>query len=208
MGGAGRIAGLRTQISGEPVAAPALFVANHLSWLDILVIAGATGAAFVSKAEIARWPLVGALARLNRTIYVERAERGAVRGQADRLRSALAAGDKVALFPEGTTSDGASLLPFRASLLASLFPPLPGLKVQPVALDYGEAARDVAWIEGESTAANAARILKRRGTLPVRLSFLEPIDPATAGDRKALAAESRARIAAALGASAPPADRL
>jgi 1-acyl-sn-glycerol-3-phosphate acyltransferase len=208
LGGAGHIAGLRTKVSGVPAKAPVLFVANHLSWLDILAIAGVTGAAFVSKAEVSRWPLVGMLARLNRTIYVERAARGAVRDQADTLRNALVGGDKVALFPEGTTNDGTALRPFRASLLGSLYPAIPNLIVQPVALDYGEAAREVAWIEGESTAANAARILKRRGILPVRLTFLEPIDPAAAGDRKALAAESRARIVAALGASALPADRL
>ncbi len=197
-------AGLRVTIRGEPLRRDVLFLANHVSWLDILLVGGSAGAAFVSKAEVRNWPVIGWLAGLNRTVYVERAKRGDVRGQADALREALCAGQPVALFPEGTTEGGHETLPFRASLLSSLFPPLPGIRVQPVAIDYGPLVHEIAWVGEEGAGANARRILSRRGTIPVTLSFLAPIDPAEAGDRKALAAAAQAEVEAALnpGASA------
>ena len=199
---------MRTRIVGTPLKRHVLFVSNHLSWLDIMVLAGATGAAFVSKDDVARWPVIGWLARLNNTVFVARAERKAVRGQADALRSALASGQPVALFPEGTTAGGTEILPFRASLLASLFPPLPGIRVQPVALDYGEAAQEIAWVGEESAKANAGRIFARKGRLPVTIRFLEPVDPAQAADRKALAQRSREEIVEALTGSGLGPDRL
>jgi 1-acyl-sn-glycerol-3-phosphate acyltransferase len=204
----GRSAGMRARIVGTPLRSHVLFVANHLSWLDIMLLAGASGTAFVSKDDVAHWPVIGWLAGLNKTVFIARTERQAVRGQADALRAALATGQPVALFPEGTTEGGAEILRFRASLLASLFPPLPGLKVQPVALDYGAAAHDIAWVSEESAGANTKRLLSRRGTVPVVIHFLNPIDPAAVGDRKRLAEMSRRAIVEALGASARGADRL
>ncbi|HEX8217086.1 MAG TPA: 1-acyl-sn-glycerol-3-phosphate acyltransferase, partial [Allosphingosinicella sp.] len=127
--------------------------------------------------------------------------RTAVRGQAESLREALASGRPVALFPEGTTEGAREVLPFRASLLASLFPPLSGVRVQPVAIDYGPAVGDIAWVGDEGAGANARRLMSRRGSLPVTVTFLEPIEPASAGDRKALAAAARAEVVAALAAS-------
>ncbi len=204
----GRSAGMRARIVGTPLKSHVLFLSNHLSWLDIMLIAGASGAAFVSKDDVARWPVLGWLASLNKTIFIARTQRNAVRGQADQLRSALATGQPVALFPEGTTDGGVDTLPFRASLLASLFPPLPQLKVQPVAIDYGAAAHDIAWVGNEPAATNARRVLSRAGTAEVTLTFLAPIDPAALGDRKALAELSRSEIVAALQGSAGSADRL
>jgi 1-acyl-sn-glycerol-3-phosphate acyltransferase len=203
----GRATGARVTIVGRPLSSQVLFVANHLSWLDIMVLAGASGAAFVSKEEVGTWPVLGWLARLNNTVFIARTERKAVRGQADALRAALAGGQPVALFPEGTTGGGTEVLPFRASLLQSVFPPLPGLKVQPVAVDYGQAGKEIAWIGDEGAADNARRVLSRGGTVPVSVRFLEPIDPAGLGDRKALAERARAEIIAALG-SARAADPL
>ena len=197
----GFAAGARVRVVGTPLRSHVLFLANHVSWLDIMVLAGATGTAFVSKAEVDRWPVIGWLARLNATVYVERAARGAVRGQAESLRGALASGRAVALFPEGTTQGGREVLPFRASLLAALFPPLEGVRVQPVAIDYGPAVADIAWVGDEAAGANACRLLSRRGAVPVTVTFLEPLDPAAAVDRKALAAAARAEVVAALGAS-------
>ncbi|HEX8363931.1 MAG TPA: lysophospholipid acyltransferase family protein [Allosphingosinicella sp.] len=206
LGWVGRAAGMRVRAVGEPLRRDVLFLANHLSWLDILVVAGASGTAFVAKAEVARTPLIGWLARLNDTVFVARTERSAVRGQADSLRSALASGQPVALFPEGTTDGGPDILPFRASLLAALFPPMPNVRVQPIALDYGAAAHVLAWIGGETGPANVRRVLSRRGTTPVTVHFLAPIDPA-GGDRKALAAAARAEIVEALEkAQAAPAE--
>jgi 1-acyl-sn-glycerol-3-phosphate acyltransferase len=117
-------------------------------------------------------------------------------------------GQPVALFPEGTTAGGVELLPFRASLLSSLFPPLPGIKVQPVALDYGRAATEIAWVGEESAKGNARRIFARKGRLPVTIRFLEPVDPADAADRKVLAQRSRAEIHDALTGSGLGPDRL
>ncbi|HET9641100.1 MAG TPA: lysophospholipid acyltransferase family protein [Allosphingosinicella sp.] len=207
LGWVARAAGMRVRVVGTPIERDVLFLANHLSWLDILVVAGASGTAFVAKAEVATTPVVGWLAGLNNTVFVARAERSAVRGQADALRAALASGQPVALFPEGTTDGGPDILPFRASLLAALFPPLPGVRVQPVALDYGAAAHDLAWIGDESGLANVRKVLTRRGTTPVVVHFLAPVDPAT-GDRKALASAARAEIVEALGPSGGGADRL
>lgn len=196
-----RAAGMRIRVVGVPLERNVLFLANHLSWLDIVVLAGASGTAFVSKAEVAELPVVGWLAGLNKTVFVARSERAAVRGQADALRSALASGQPVALFPEGTTDGGTAILPFRASLLAALFPPLPGVRVQPVAIDYGSAADDLAWVGNEPGLDNVRRVLARRGTARVTLHFLEPVDPAM-GDRKALASAARAEIVEALGDAA------
>lgn len=211
LGMVARAAGMRVRVIGVPLERDVLFLANHLSWLDILVLAGASGTAFVSKAEVAATPVIGWLAKLNNTVFVARAERSAVRGQADALRAALASGQPVALFPEGTTEGGPAILPFRASLLASLFPPLPGVRVQPVALDYGAASHDLAWIGDEAGLANVRKVLARRGTTPVTVHFLAPVDPAT-GDRKALARAARDEIAEALGNPPAPsgggADRL
>jgi 1-acyl-sn-glycerol-3-phosphate acyltransferase len=193
---------------GSPLRDQVLFVSNHLSWIDIILIAGASGAAFVSRDDVARWPIIGWLARINRTIFVARTRRGAVRDQADALRNALASGQAVALFPEGTTEGGAGILPFRASLLASLYPPIEGVRVQPIALDYGAAAHDIAWVGQEPAVANAKRVLSRRGPIPVTISFLAPIDPERFPDRKALAEAAREEIVAALSASEPASDSL
>lgn len=199
LGWVGRVAGMRVRTVGSPLPAPVLFVANHSTWLDIMLVAGATGTAFVSRDDVARWPVAGWLARLNDTVFVDRTERNAVRGQADALRQALRRAKPVALFPEGTTGGGGEVLPFRASLFSALYPPQAGVKVQPIAIDYGSAGRDLAWGSHEGAAANARRILSRRGTTPVTLRFLEPIDPADHPDRKALARAAQAEIVAALG---------
>jgi len=204
-----RAAGMRLRVAGDPLAANVLFLSNHLSWLDILLLADASGTAFVSKAEVAEYPVIGWLARLNNTVFVARDNRRGVKGQVDALRDALATGQPVALFPEGTTDGGTEVLPFRGSLLASLYPALPGVKVQPVALDYGAAGADLAWVGDEKALANVRRVLSRPGTARVTAAFLPPLDPETVGDRKALAMRSRAEVVAALGgASGPPADRL
>lgn len=195
---AGRAAGLRVRVEGRPLRKNVLFVANHVSWLDIFALGGATGASFVSRADVADWPVAGWVAGLHDTLYVERSARREVHGQASDLRAALAKGRAVALFPEGTTNDGTAMLPFRPSLLASLFPVLPGVRVQPVAIDYGPAAGEIAWVGEEAAGVNAARMMKRRGRLPVTLRFLEAIDPAAAGDRKALARQAQDAIAGAL----------
>jgi 1-acyl-sn-glycerol-3-phosphate acyltransferase len=188
---------------GRPLPDHVLFVSNHVTWLDILALGSATGAAFVSRDDVEGWPLVGWVAGLNDTIYVARNARRDVHGQADRLRRTLQSGRAVALFPEGTTEGGHEVLPFRPSLFASLFPPLEGVKVQPVAIDYGDAAKEIAWVGAEPAGTNAGRVMRRPGSIPVTLRFLEPVDPNGAGDRKTLAARAQAEVVEALGLAAP-----
>ena len=118
-----------------------LYAANHVSWLDILALGGAVPLNFVARHDVGQWPAIGWAADLNDTIYIARDVRSSVKGQADTLRQALDSGRAVGLFPEGTTDGGRALLPFRASLFASLYPALPGVRVQPVAIDYGAVVR-------------------------------------------------------------------
>ncbi|MET0362779.1 MAG: lysophospholipid acyltransferase family protein [Sphingobium sp.] len=194
---AGWLCGVRVTVRGTPLSGNVFFAANHVSWLDILTLAGETGCAFISRDDVAHWPLIGWLAAQNHTILVSRTERGAVRGQVDVVREALMRPQPVALFPEGTTGDGRTLLPFKPALFTALTPPPRPLRVQPVLIDYGAATGDVAWIDEEPGGANAARILARRRT-PVVLHFLEPCDPVEFADRKLLTAVVRGRIEAAM----------
>ncbi len=193
LGLSARIMGARVRVVGRPLLRDVVILANHLSWLDILLLAGSTGATFVAKGELQRAPLVGWLASLNATIFVARGNRMGVADQVAEVRAALGP-RPVAIFPEGTTGDGIHLLPFKPALLAALEPPPPGLSVQPVRIDYGDATRDLAWVGDEPGADHARRVLSRAGSFVATLTFAEPFAPA--GDRKAIAAEARARIEA------------
>ena len=193
-----RIVGADVRIVGMPVKRDVLYLANHQSWLDILAIAGASGSAFVAKGELRDVSLVGWLATLNRTVFVDRGDRLGVARQVDRLRDALADDHPVTIFPEGTTDGGGThLLPFKAALLGAVDPPAPGLRIQPLYLDYGSATPDIAWIGDDPGQANAARVLSRRGRIPLTVHFLEPFDPAGLG-RKAVAERARYAIEAAM----------
>jgi len=193
---AGWIAGLRVRTTGTRLRRDVLFVSNHVSWLDILALGGAARSAFVSKAEVETTPLVGWLADQNRTIYVQREAKREIHNQTNELRSALARGRPVTLFPEGTTGPGDGLLPFRASLLQAVIPTPPRLRVQPVFLDYGEEAPDIAWLDPESGLDNFKRLLARKRPIPLTIHYLDPLPDAVEADRKALAEAARAAIAA------------
>jgi lyso-ornithine lipid O-acyltransferase len=112
--------GIHIRIAGKPVTGEGvLLVANHTSWADILIFSAATPLCYVSKAEVARWPFFGTLARLQRTVFVER-ERRSTTGQArDVIRERLMAGETLLLFPEGTSNDGNRVLPFKSALLGA-----------------------------------------------------------------------------------------
>lgn len=193
------ICGVRVHSIGTALRRDVFLVANHISWLDIPTLCGRNGAAFVGKAEIESWPLVGWLAKINHTIFVDRTDRKGVADQINEVREALAERWAITVFPEGTTGDGVSLLPFKTSLLKVLEPPPPGIMVQPVALDYGKVAHEIAWVGEESFANYTLRLLARKGSYTVNVHFLDPIDPAAVGGRKEVARRAEAEIAEALG---------
>ena len=195
---AARMAGARVERVGVPLKRDVFYISNHLSWIDILAIAGQSGTAFVAKEEIRAAPVVGWLATLNRTVFVKRENRLGVAEQINQLRDALEENWSVTVFPEGTTTDGKSLLPFKTPMLRVLEPPPPGVLVQPVLLDYGAVGEEIGWIGEESGIDNAKRILARRGSFRMRVIFLEPFYPHDFPGRKAIAAESRRRIETAL----------
>lgn len=195
---AARVCGARVEVVGTHLKRDVFFVANHISWIDILALAGASGTAFVAKAELAEAPVVGWLASLNRTVFVKREHRMGVAEQINALKEALVDNWSVTVFPEGTTTDGQSLLPFKTSMLSVLEPPPPGVLVQPVILDYGPVAEWIGWIGEEGGVNNAKRILSRKGSFKVALNYLEPFSPEDFKGRKAISIEARRRIEEAL----------
>jgi hypothetical protein len=138
------------------------------------------------------------LAKLNRTIFISRSEKQNVAQQVAELREAIAENWSVTLFPEGTTSDGRGLLPFKQSLFATLAPPPKPMMIQPVYLDFGIDGPDIAWLGEETGWESAWRAFTRPGSYDVGVHFLEPFDPAALADRKIVCALARSRIAAAL----------
>jgi 1-acyl-sn-glycerol-3-phosphate acyltransferase len=200
--GAAWISGVRPQVLGAPIEPHSLIIANHTSWLDILLLGGWIGAAFVSKVEVKHTPLVGWLADQNRTLYIERSARRDSHGQVKRIREALSHDQPLAVFPEGTTSSGRHLLHFRSTLLEAVAPPPAGVAVRPIAIDYAEHADLVGWHSGEPGIVNFKRVLGHRGTIAVTIRLLHPL-PAS-DDRKSMARHARQSIAAALSSLAAP----
>ncbi|MFW2351177.1 lysophospholipid acyltransferase family protein [Qipengyuania sp.] len=195
------IVGARLKVVGTPLRRDVFFVANHISWVDILSMAGASGTAFVAKQELAEVPVIGWLCGLNRTVFVKRENRMGVAEQINALKEALADNWSVTVFPEGTVTDGHSLLPFKSSMLSVLDPPPPGVLVQPVVLDYGENSEEIAWVGEESGLHNAMRVMARKGSFPLTLYYLEPFSPVEYRGRKAIAAKAREEIETQLAAN-------
>lgn len=159
-----------------------MIIANHTSWLDILILAGATNCAFVSKDELGHGFLHW-LADQNATVYVKRGHVKGAKDQAIALAGALESEKPVTVFPEATTGPGTHLLPFRSSLLEAVNYAAKDVEIRPIAVDYGSLAGQVGWWD-EPGMANVVRILGRGGRLPVTLHILEPLS--RAGDRKEL----------------------
>lgn len=189
------ILGVRIHVTGHRPGSHSLLIANHTSWLDILIVGGPLRCAFVSKDELGH-PLIHWLADQNSTVYVKRSHRKGAKDQAIAVAKALDGPKPVIIFPEGTTGPGTHLLPFRSTLLEAANFASREVRVRPVAVDYGAARAEVGWF-GESGANNVKRILGRRGTLPVALHVLGPLDP-TVG-RKQLTRDAREAIGRTLG---------
>lgn len=189
-----RIAGVRVRTEGT-LRPGALLLANHVSWIDVLALAGASRAIFVAHSGLTVHGGLKWLCDQNDTVFITREVRGSVAGQVAQVRAAL--GHRpVTIFPEGTTNDGTALLPFRSSLLAAVEPLAHEMPVQPVALDYADAP-EVAWFAGEPGMVNVRKILKRPRT-ELTIRFLDPLAGEALANRKTMTAAARAAIEAAL----------
>lgn len=190
-----RIIGLSVRVIGRPLphgGRPIIYVCNHSSWLDIPAVGGVLQACFVAKDDVAGWPIISTVARLGRTIFVSRSRTGTVR-ERDDMQARLAAGDDLILFPEGTSSDGARVLPFRSAFFAAAYGEAKPL-IQPVSIVFdrlaglpvSHASRAVfAWYGDMTLAPHYWQVAQWHGKRATLL-FHPPLDPADFADRKAL----------------------
>jgi 1-acyl-sn-glycerol-3-phosphate acyltransferase len=197
--------GIRLEVHGTPRPGPVLFAANHISWLDILAIDAVHPARFVSKADVRHWPVLGWMIECGGTLFIERERKRDAMRVVHQVAQALRAGETLAVFPEGTTSDGHGLLPFHANLLqAAIATETP---VQPIALRYRDASSPVslapAYI-GDTTLAESLRAVVMAEGLTVRITLLSAQGTRHL-ERRALAQLLHAEIGAALGLPPAPA---
>lgn len=186
------------EVDGTPRPGAKLFVANHISWLDIIAINAVAPARFVSKAEVRHWPLINRLVDAADTLYIERERRRDALRVVHQVAEALQAGDTVAVFPEGTTGDGHALLPFHANILqAAIATEQP---VQPIALRYADARHAVspavAYV-GDTTLLQSLWWVAGAQGLRIRVSLLSA-EGSRHLDRRALAERVRGLIEARL----------
>jgi 1-acyl-sn-glycerol-3-phosphate acyltransferase len=194
--------GIRVTVTGAPAAErPLLLLANHTSWLDIPVLAGVAPLSFIAKSEVARWPVVGFLAKAQRTVFVERGKRHATGAQADEVAGRLSRGDIIVLFAEGTSSDGNRVLPFRSALVGAAQRAIAdggAANMQPVAVAYrrmlglplGRQHRPrVAWYGGTDLLPHLKRVLSEGG-IDVHVVFGPPRRLAAGDDRKSVTREA------------------
>lgn len=201
-----RVLGIKVKVEGERSRQrPTLFVANHTSYLDIEILGGLIEGCFVAKSEVAGWPLFGWLAKLQRTVFVDRRVRSTA-AQADSIRQRLDEGDHLILFPEGTSSDGMHVRPFKSALfsVAGYAGPHGPLPVQPVSVAYarldgiplGRFYRPFfAWY-GDMDMAPHLWAMLGLGRLGVEVTFHPPVTLAEFGSRKGLAEHCHRTIAA------------
>lgn len=187
------IVGGRLRVVGEPPRS-GLIVCNHLSYVDIAALGSACPCSFVSKAEVRRWPFIGWAAEMAGTVFVRRAHRSEVTGQVEDIKQAITRGVPIVLFPEGTSTDGSLVLPFRSALLQAALET--GCNVTPAALSYRadppvDTVKDICWWGGVRFLPHLWRFLALRSfDACVFFGFSRP--PQT--DRKAEAALLRAEV--------------
>jgi 1-acyl-sn-glycerol-3-phosphate acyltransferase len=192
-----RVMGIRIEKKGEPVSGkPCLYVANHLSWLDILILSAVQPMCFIAKKEVASWPLFGLLATVGRTLYIDRERRHDVKSSRAAIQKRFADNEIIALFPEGTSSDGNRLLPFRSALMGAAEMEVRGepVLVQPVTISYtgvygiplGRVRRPIfAWYGNMQLLAHLLGVA-RIGPFEATLTFHPPVTLREIGGRKAL----------------------
>jgi lyso-ornithine lipid O-acyltransferase len=181
---------LKIEEIGQPPCKgrPALIVSNHISWLDIPILGALHPLSFIAKSDIARWPIAGWLAFLQRSVFIDRSRKTATMQTNHIIRNRLRQGDHIVLFAEGTTSDGVRLLPFRASLLGaarSVFDhdPQATLWIQPVAITYlrrdglpldRRYRPEIAWY-GDMELSSHFKTFLRRSLLDIQVTWCEPM---------------------------------
>ncbi|MEI2415210.1 lysophospholipid acyltransferase family protein [Orrella sp. JC864] len=195
------VIGVKVLVRGQPcLDAPVLWIANHVSWLDIYVLNSVRATSFVAKAEIRRWPVIGWLVAGAGTVFIDRKQRQAVQTASQAMRERFARGEAVGLFPEGTTSPGFDLRPFHSSL----FEPARHVEVmiQPVALRFlyrGQRSDYAAFVGEQTLMGNAWKVFRTTG-LAVEAVFLPPLqrhdDQGKVLDRGALSAQAHRAILA------------
>lgn len=213
-----RMIGVRVRVVGRPATPPLLIAANHVSWLDITLLGSVVPVSFIAKAEVAGWPVLGTLARLQRTIFIDRTRRAETGRAAAAIAHRVGDGDIMVLFAEGTTGDAARVLPFRSALIgaAGVAAGSASITVQPVALVYtaihgvatGYADRPrLAWY-GDMDFMPHFRVVAGLGAIDAVVAFGEPIVLGPGQDRKQVAeacniAVRRMVEAARAGAASP-----
>jgi len=194
-----RTMGIALQVEGTPHRGGTLLIANHISWLDIVALhAVCPQARFVSKADVKSWPLLSQLIEAGGTLYLERERKRDALRVVHVMAQALAAGETVAVFPEGTTSDGRALLPFHANLLQAAI--VTSTPVQPVALRFSDRhetiSRAVEFVGDTTLAQSLWRVAGGEGVV-ARIRLLPPL-ASSGAERRELSERLRAQIAAAL----------
>jgi 1-acyl-sn-glycerol-3-phosphate acyltransferase len=191
--------GIKIRVVGTPrehAATPTVFLSNHVSYLDIVVLGSQIEAIFVAKADVANWPVFGFLAKTQRTIFIERT-RQALEDSKRRIAAILNAKNNIILFGEGTSTDGRTVLPFKAGLLEMLYEQKTGAMLQPTVIVIEkiggkrpdeQAVRDLyAWWRPEDTLAPHLWNFAKAGGAQIAIHYLPPLDPANYPERKALA---------------------
>ncbi len=218
-----KLMGIRITVTGAPAAErPLLLLANHTSWLDIPILASVTPVSFIAKKEVATWPIVGFLAKAQRSVFVDRTRRHATGAHADEVAGRLSRGDIMVLFAEGTSSDGNQVLPFRSALVGAAQKAIGGggtATVQPVAIAYqrmlgiplGRQHRPlVAWYGGADLLPHLRRVLSEGG-IDVHVVFGSARCLGLGDDRKAVTQEAGQlvrRLVSAINAGRPPGEVL
>ncbi len=218
-----KLMGIRITVTGKPAhERPLLLLSNHNSWLDIPILASVAPVSFVAKQEVASWPVVGFLARTQRTVFVDRERRHATGAQANEVAGRLSKGDIMVLFAEGTSSDGNKVLPFRSALVGAAQRAIAdggAATVQPVAIAYprmlglplGRQHRPlVAWYGGADLLPHLKHILSEGG-VDVSITFGPAHRLSARDDRKAVTQEAGdlvRRVVAAVNSGRAPEEVL
>lgn len=203
------ILGMAHASQGRPMAGPGAVVANHSSWLDIFALNARKRIYFVSKSEVAGWPGIGLLARITGTVFIARDRRQA-RAQTRLFEARLGAGHRLLFFPEGTSTDGMRVLPFKSTLFQAFFsePLRHEIRIQPVTVVYrappGRDPRFYGWWGAMSFGPHLLQTLAAPRQGAVTVIYHDPVRVAAFADRKALAAHLETVVRAGM----PPERRI